>query len=179
MDSLNKLEYNQYVSIQEIKRLKVQELKMVLSDHGQPVMGKKADLVHGFLVSFSSVSWLFLDPFLSKWNTTFTISPLLTKKLQRKAHAYRVIASMLPYQHLSGEFETRLHLIGQYEMIHLVWLPCVTLVHCLAVFTCCIFKESVCTTFGCGLSSACVVDVGDEKSSICCVEEGLVIPSTR
>ena len=31
MDSLNsKLEYNQYVSIEEIKRLKVQELKMVL-----------------------------------------------------------------------------------------------------------------------------------------------------
>ena len=41
------------------------------------------------------------------------------------------------------------------------------------------FKESVCTTFGCGLSSACVVDVGDEKTSICCVEEGVVIPSTR
>ena len=88
MDSLNKLEYNQYVSIQEIKRLKVQELKMVLSDHGQPVTGKKADLVHGFLVSFSSVSRLFLDPFLSKSNTTFTISPLLTKKLQRKAHTH-------------------------------------------------------------------------------------------
>ena len=88
MDSLNKLEYNQYVSIQEIKRLKVQELKMVLSDRGQPVTGKKADLVHGFLVSFSSVSRLFLNPFLSKSNTTFTISPLFTKKLQRKAHMH-------------------------------------------------------------------------------------------
>ena len=38
----------------EIKRLKVQELKTILSDHGQPVTGKKADLVHSFLVSFSS-----------------------------------------------------------------------------------------------------------------------------
>ena len=28
---------------------------------GQPVTGKKADLVHGSLVSFSSVSQLFLD----------------------------------------------------------------------------------------------------------------------
>ncbi|KAK3728625.1 hypothetical protein QZH41_011698, partial [Actinostola sp. cb2023] len=40
-------------------------------------------------------------------------------------------------------------------------------------------KESVCFTFGCGLSSACVVDVGDEKTSLCCVEDGLVIPHTK
>ena len=33
--------------------------------------------------------------------------------------------------------------------------------------------------FGCGLSAACVVDVGDEKTSVCCVEDGLVIPSSR
>jgi len=29
------------------------------------------------------------------------------------------------------------------------------------------------------LSAACVVDVGDEKTSICCVEDGLAIPSSR
>ena len=81
IDSLSKSEDNQYTSIEEIKRLKVQELKTILSDHGQPVTGKKADLVHGFLVSFSSVSRLFLCPFLCKSNTTFTISPLFTKKL--------------------------------------------------------------------------------------------------
>ncbi|XP_031567507.1 actin-related protein 8-like [Actinia tenebrosa] len=40
-------------------------------------------------------------------------------------------------------------------------------------------QESVCSTFGCGLSSACVVDVGDEKASVCCVEDGLVIPNSR
>ena len=81
MGSLSKSEDTQYMSIEEIKRLKVQELKTILSDHGQPVMGKKADLIHGFLVSFSSVSRRLLDPFLSISNTTFAISPLFTKEL--------------------------------------------------------------------------------------------------
>ena len=83
IDSLSKSEDNQYTctSIEEIKRLKVQELKMILRDHGQPVTGKKADLIHSFLVSFSSVSQLLLNPFLSESNTTFAISPLFTKKL--------------------------------------------------------------------------------------------------
>jgi len=40
-------------------------------------------------------------------------------------------------------------------------------------------QESVSSVFGCGLSAACVVDVGDEKTSICCVEDGLVISSSR
>ena len=81
MDSLSKLEDNQYTPIEEIKKLKVQELKTILSNHGQPVTGKKADLIQGFLVSFSSVSQLFLNPFLSKSNSTFAISPF-TKKLR-------------------------------------------------------------------------------------------------
>ena len=81
MGSLSKSEDTQYMSIEEIKRLKVQELKTILSNHGQLVTGKKADLIHGFLVSFSSVSRHFLDPFLSISNTTFAISPLFTKEL--------------------------------------------------------------------------------------------------
>lgn len=62
-------------------------------------------------------------------------------------------------------------------------------VHCFKIFKLqqhgnrkafqCIFQESVCSTFGCGLSSACVVDVGDEKTSICCVEDGLLVPNTK
>ena len=44
----SKSEDNRYTSIEEIKRLKVQELKTILSDHGQPVTGKKADLVTAF-----------------------------------------------------------------------------------------------------------------------------------
>ena len=37
MGSLSKSEDNQYMCIEEIKRLKVQELKMILSDYGQLV----------------------------------------------------------------------------------------------------------------------------------------------
>ena len=34
-------------------------------------------------------------------------------------------------------------------------------------------------TYGSGLSSACVVDVGDQKTSVCCVEDGLSHRNTR
>ena len=90
MDSLSKWEDSQYTSIEEIKRLKVQELKTIMSNHGQPVTGKKADVVHGFLVSFPSVSRLFLDPLLSKSNTTFAISPLFTKNYEKNSQLYRI-----------------------------------------------------------------------------------------
>ncbi|KAF6766960.1 Actin-related protein [Kalmanozyma brasiliensis GHG001] len=43
----------------------------------------------------------------------------------------------------------------------------------------CIQQEAVCATFGAGLSSGCVVDMGSEKISISCVEEGLILPETR
>ncbi len=43
----------------------------------------------------------------------------------------------------------------------------------------CIQQESVCATFGAGLSTGCVVDLGAEKISVSCVEEGLVLPETR
>ena len=31
--------------------------------------------------------------------------------------------------------------------------------------------------FGAGLSNACVVDMGDEKTHICCVEDGISNPN--
>ncbi|KAI5475415.1 actin-related protein 8 [Pseudohyphozyma bogoriensis] len=43
----------------------------------------------------------------------------------------------------------------------------------------CLQQESICATFGAGLSSACVIDIGAKKTSITCVEEGLVLPETR
>jgi len=43
----------------------------------------------------------------------------------------------------------------------------------------CVQQESVGATFGAGLSSGCVVDLGSEKISISCVEEGLILPETR
>ncbi|XP_014790485.2 actin-related protein 8 [Octopus bimaculoides] len=42
-----------------------------------------------------------------------------------------------------------------------------------------IHQESVCATFGAGVSSACVLDVGDQKTSVCCVEDGLSHRNTR
>ncbi|KAK7101992.1 actin-related protein 8-like [Littorina saxatilis] len=40
-------------------------------------------------------------------------------------------------------------------------------------------QESVCATFGAGLPCACVVDVGDQKSSVCCVDDGMSHHATR
>ncbi|ERE89921.1 actin-related protein 8 [Cricetulus griseus] len=42
-----------------------------------------------------------------------------------------------------------------------------------------VHQESVCATFGSGLSSTCVVDVGDQKTSVCCVEDGVSHRNTR
>lgn len=47
---------------------------------------------------------------------------------------------------------------------------------CVAVV---VHQESVCVTLGSGLSSACVVDVGDQKTSVCCVEDGVSHRSSR
>uniref|UniRef100_A0A672MU69 Actin related protein 8 n=1 Tax=Sinocyclocheilus grahami TaxID=75366 RepID=A0A672MU69_SINGR len=42
-----------------------------------------------------------------------------------------------------------------------------------------VHQESVCAMFGSGLSSACVMDVGDLKTSVCCVEDGVSHRSSR
>ncbi|KAF4527672.1 hypothetical protein B566_EDAN015129 [Ephemera danica] len=41
------------------------------------------------------------------------------------------------------------------------------------------FLDHVAATFGAGLGYACVVDVGDQKTSVSCVEDGISHPSTR
>lgn len=40
-------------------------------------------------------------------------------------------------------------------------------------------QESLAATFGAGYTSACVVDVGAQKTSICCVEEGMCVENSR
>ncbi|CAG2103035.1 unnamed protein product [Medioppia subpectinata] len=45
--------------------------------------------------------------------------------------------------------------------------------------SCLLIHEAVCATFGAGLSTACVVDVGHEKTSICCIEDGFGSRNTR
>eukprot|EP00158_Paraphelidium_tribonemae_P005066 Partr_v1_DN27140_c0_g1_i1_m15979 putative actin-related protein len=39
--------------------------------------------------------------------------------------------------------------------------------------------ESTCAAFGAGISHACVVDMGAQKTSIACVEDGYVVPESR
>ncbi|XP_072277039.1 actin-related protein 8 [Pyxicephalus adspersus] len=42
-----------------------------------------------------------------------------------------------------------------------------------------VHQESVCAVYGSGLGSACVVDIGDQKTSVCCVEDGISHRNTR
>ena len=43
----------------------------------------------------------------------------------------------------------------------------------------CFIQESLSATFGSGVTQACVVDIGAQKTSICCVEEGMCIENSR
>ena len=42
-----------------------------------------------------------------------------------------------------------------------------------------LIQESVAAVYGHGLVTGCVVDIGDQKISVCCVEEGTSLPNTR
>jgi actin-related protein 8 len=44
---------------------------------------------------------------------------------------------------------------------------------------CFVLQDHVAATFGAGLGYACVVDVGDQKTSVSCVEDGVSHPETR
>jgi hypothetical protein len=37
----------------------------------------------------------------------------------------------------------------------------------------------MCNSFGAGLSSACVVDIGHKMTSIACIDEGVSVPKSR
>ncbi|KAJ5143758.1 uncharacterized protein N7515_002545 [Penicillium bovifimosum] len=43
----------------------------------------------------------------------------------------------------------------------------------------CFMQESLAATYGAGFTSACVVDIGAQKTSICCVEEGMCVENSR
>lgn len=43
----------------------------------------------------------------------------------------------------------------------------------------CFIQESLAASFGAGYSTACIVDVGAQKTSICCVEDGMCIDDSR
>lgn len=42
-----------------------------------------------------------------------------------------------------------------------------------------VHQESYCAIFSAGMSSACVVDIGSQETSVTCVDEGMVNPDTR
>jgi len=42
-----------------------------------------------------------------------------------------------------------------------------------------VHQESVCATYGSGIAAACVVDVGDQKVSVSCIEDGLSHRASR
>ncbi len=43
----------------------------------------------------------------------------------------------------------------------------------------CFIQESLAATFGAGYSISCIVDVGAQKTSVCCVEEGMCVENSR
>jgi actin-related protein 8 len=43
----------------------------------------------------------------------------------------------------------------------------------------CFIQESLAASFGAGYTNACIVDVGAQKTSICCVEDGICIEDSR
>lgn len=43
----------------------------------------------------------------------------------------------------------------------------------------CLIQESVSASFGAGYSPCCIVDVGASKTSICCVDDGMVVENSR
>jgi actin-related protein 8 len=44
---------------------------------------------------------------------------------------------------------------------------------------CFLLQDHVAATFGAGLGAACVVDLGDQKTSVSCVEDALSQRATR
>ncbi|KZF22716.1 chromatin remodeling complex subunit [Xylona heveae TC161] len=43
----------------------------------------------------------------------------------------------------------------------------------------CFIQESLAASFGAGYTTACIVDIGAQKTSICCVDEGMCIENSR
>ncbi|KAI5290878.1 actin-like protein arp8 [Ascosphaera acerosa] len=43
----------------------------------------------------------------------------------------------------------------------------------------CFVQESLAGSFGAGFSTACVVDIGAQKTSVCCVDEGMCVENSR
>lgn len=43
----------------------------------------------------------------------------------------------------------------------------------------CFIQESLAASFGAGFTTCCIVDIGDQKTAVCCVEDGMIIDNSR
>lgn len=55
----------------------------------------------------------------------------------------------------------------------------ITLILQMGLANVCVLQESMGATFGAGVSTACVIDVGAQTTKISCIEEGMIIPESR
>ncbi|RUP51885.1 hypothetical protein BC936DRAFT_144904 [Jimgerdemannia flammicorona] len=70
-----------------------------------------------------------------------------------KAFVTEIVTMLLRFMRFRGVFV---------QQVRIIYLP-----------------ESSCATFGAGISVACVVDIGAQKTSIACVEDGMCLPDSR
>jgi actin-related protein 8 len=65
-----------------------------------------------------------------------------------------------------------------YERVYVTMMLDI-LIRDLGIGKVCLQQESLSATFGAGYGVACVVDIGAQKTSICCVDEGLCVEESR
>lgn len=105
---------------------------------------------------------------------------LLVPDIYNRQHIKEVVNMLLLNMGFSGivmQICENVHDLFGVECNYIfLFCPRTSLCVCVAII---VHQESVCATFGSGLSSACVVDVGDQKTSLSCVEDGVSHRNSR
>ncbi|KAH8832688.1 hypothetical protein DL96DRAFT_1583022 [Flagelloscypha sp. PMI_526] len=91
-------------------------------------------------------------------------------------HAIRDLLEISPKQH--SELSVVLVVPDLYEKNYLREVSNLLLVT-LGFKQLCVQQESMAATYGAGITSACVVNLGGSYSTVACVDEGLVVPESR
>ena len=92
-------------------------------------------------------------------------SPYIHRHLEIPSKAFKDYATCLVVRDTMNRHEVT-------EIIHIL----LRRMRFRAIF---IIQESVAAAYGSGTETACVVDVGHQTTSVCCVENGMSIPETR
>ncbi|KAH0836698.1 hypothetical protein J3R83DRAFT_8421 [Lanmaoa asiatica] len=93
------------------------------------------------------------------------ISNVLEEKLDIKCHDFKNYSVVL----VIPDFYDRVYIR---EFVNILLMS-------LGFKQICVQQESLAATYGAGISNACIVDIGAVKTSVACVDEGLVIPDSR